>query len=104
MITTFQLGQVFNVNIPLPWLLACCVDLLLASLDAARWSLTGKQGKGKSRLHAAVQLVRSVKKEIGDIEGTYGASVALQLATERKGFSVFGLHLVLYYVDVLIQR
>lgn len=45
------------------------IDLLLASLDAARWSLAGAEKDGRRRLREAVQIARGVRAEIKDVEG-----------------------------------
>lgn len=46
------------------------IDLLLASLDAARWSLAGAEKDGRRRLREAVQIAQGVRAEIKDVEGT----------------------------------
>ncbi|CAM9355960.1 unnamed protein product [Sphacelaria rigidula] len=43
--------------------------LLLASLDAARWSLVGKEKSGQRRLNEAVQVVHAVREEISSTQG-----------------------------------
>lgn len=45
------------------------VDLLLASLDAARWSLAGGTKEGKRRLEEAVRIAHIAREELSRVEG-----------------------------------
>lgn len=47
------------------------VDLLLASLDAARWTLAGTEESGKRRLKAAVKVAQGVREQIAHIDGEH---------------------------------
>lgn len=47
-----------------------CIDLLLASLDAARWSLAGGTKEGKRRLEEAVRIVRAAREELSCVQGS----------------------------------
>lgn len=44
-------------------------DLLLASLDAARWDLAGGAKKGRHRLSEAAQIASRVRDELSDTQG-----------------------------------
>ena len=44
-------------------------DLLLASLDAARWDLAGGARKGRHRLDEAAKIARRLREELSDAQG-----------------------------------
>ncbi|CAM9741199.1 unnamed protein product [Laminaria digitata] len=54
--------------------------LLLASLDAARWSLAGADKDGRKRLREAVQIAQGVRAEIKNVEGVN----VLELGGEKE--------------------
>lgn len=59
------------------------LDLLLASLDAARWSLAGAEKNGKRRLEEAVQIARGVREEM---LGVRGAMMMTAVALRQTGW------------------
>lgn len=47
-------------------------DLLLASLDAARWDLAGSAKKGRHRLREAAQIANGLREELSEVQGEGG--------------------------------
>lgn len=62
------------------------VDLLLASLDAARWSLAGGKKEGKRRLEEAVRITRAAREELSRVQGATVMFFSPSLSRTRGKF------------------
>lgn len=63
---------------------AFCADLLLSSLDAARWSLSGAEKKGRKLLEDAVMVAREVRQELEAMNGVLPSALEMLNRSHRR--------------------
>lgn len=85
-----------------PSLFRIRADLLLASLDAARWDLAGTDKNAKRRLREAARVADGVREELSSVEGKRrgGHVVCARVVSRARGFALF---VVASACDVLID-